>query len=78
MTTNERFSSKSRADSSASMNRPMLNQRPSNLSFDDQTDDTLLRSTFMGPSNGSCCGNWIRMCTYGPPSQQIMKDELLN
>lgn len=76
MTTNERFSSKLRSDSHSGLHRTR-SQRGSALSIDDQSEDTLLRTTFMGPSDGNCFGNCYRMCTHIPPTQQTMKEELI-
>lgn len=47
------------------------------ITNDNSKEDSLLRSTFMGPRNGTWWGNWIRMCTFSPPSQDSMKKELM-
>mmetsp|Transcript_3394 Transcript_3394/g.3996 ORF Transcript_3394/g.3996 Transcript_3394/m.3996 type:complete len:103 (-) Transcript_3394:1-309(-) len=59
-TTNERFSRKNDGDNPSEISRSILDN--SNLDnttelLDESNTDTLLRTTFMGPKNGSCLGN---------------------
>ena len=40
---------------------------------DNSKEDSLLRTTFMGPKDGTWCGNCIRMWSFTPPTQFDMK-----
>ena len=81
MTTNERFSRKTDGDNNSVLSRSMLDNsgldNTADLLVDTSQADTLLRTTFMGPKNGTCAGNCLRMCFYTPPSQQKMELEYL-
>lgn len=89
MTTNERFSRKNDGDNPSVLLRTMT-ENENNISalLEDTTakEDSLLRTTFMGPKNGTCMGNCfskffnlidIGMCTHKPPSQKQMKKEFI-
>jgi len=57
MTTNERFSRRNDGENNSTISRSMLEAQspdnPSNLLTTNSNDDTFLRTTFMGPSNGN-------------------------
>ena len=78
-TTNERFARKADGENPSNLSRSMLDNsnldNTTELLGDDSNTETLLRTTFMGPRNGSCGGNWIRMWAYTPPTQEKMFQE---
>lgn len=80
-TTNERFARKNDGDNNSVLSRSILDNSQvdttSALLEENSQTDTLLRTTFMGPKNGSCFGNCLRMWCYTPPSQQKMKNEYI-
>lgn len=81
-TTNERFSRKNDGDNNSTISRSIMessNSKNENTSalIDSSQNDTLLRSTFMGPKDGTWIGNWFRMCLYKPPTQQKMRMEYM-
>lgn len=62
MTTNERFARKNDGDNPSVLSQSILdNSRLDVSGLGDTNTDTLLRTTFMGPSNGTCLGNCFRM-----------------
>ena len=77
-TTNERFSNRHNdGDNNSLMTSSMLDNSD-NSHLQGSNDDTMLRTTFMGPKDGSCLGNCGRMWFYSPPSQAQMKSEYVN
>ena len=80
MTTNERFSRRNDGDNNSTISRSLMDSSNTNDNTSallSTQNDTLLRSTFMGPKNGSWMGNWFRMCFYTPPTQQKMRFEYM-
>jgi palmitoyltransferase ZDHHC13/17 len=80
-TTNERFARKNDGDNNSVLSKSILDNSQmdttSALLANDSNTDTLLRTTFMGPKDGSCFGNCFRMWCYKPPSQKKMQMEYL-
>lgn len=79
-TTNERFSRKNDGDNSSVISKSILETSNNDTSSSNATllvksNDTMLRTTFMGPKDGSWIGNWARMWFYKPPTQERMRNE---